>query len=103
MAVARMLEDHPMVAEVYYPGLDFHLDRDMLDSTFRSGRDCEEDHEYTSQTYGGIISFVVTGKDDDEALRRARNACENLRVINLAISLGGSNLCASIWRPRLTP
>ena len=50
MAVARMLEDHPMVAEVYYPGLDSHLDRDMADSTFRSGRDCEEDHEYMSQT-----------------------------------------------------
>ena len=25
------------------PGLDFHPDRDMADSTFRSGRDCEEE------------------------------------------------------------
>ena len=39
MAVARMLEDHPMVTEVYYPRLDSHPDRDMEDSTFRSGRD----------------------------------------------------------------
>ena len=42
-----------------------------------------------SQTYGGMISFVATGEQDDEALRRDRNACENLRVINLVISLGG--------------
>ena len=56
-----------MVAEVYYPGLDSHPDRDMADSTFRSGRYCEEDREYMSQTYGGMISFVVTGEDDDEA------------------------------------
>ena len=94
MAVARMLDDHPMVAEVYYPGLTSHPDREMADSTFRSGRDCEEDREYMPQTYGGMISFVVTGEDDDEALRRARIVCENLRVINLAVSLGGvESLC----------
>ena len=47
-----------------------------------------------SQTYGGMISFVITGKDDEKALRRARNVCENLRVINLAVSLGGvESLC----------
>ena len=51
--------------------------------------------------YGRVISFVVTGDDDDEALRRTRNACENLRVINFVVSLGGgaSNLCASIRSP----
>ena len=27
MAVARMLEDNTMVAEVYYPGLESHPDR----------------------------------------------------------------------------
>ena len=45
-----------------------------------------------SQTYRGVISFVVTGEDDDEALCRARNTCENLRVINLTISLGGGQI-----------
>ena len=64
----------------------------MVYSKFRSGRDCEDDCEYMSQTYGGVISFVVTGEDDDEALRRARNACENLRVINVAVSLGGGQI-----------
>ena len=78
-----------MVVEVYYPGLDSRPDRYMSDSMLQSGRDYEEDREYMSQTYGGVISFVVTGKDNEKALRRARNACENLRVINLALSLGG--------------
>ena len=88
-----------MVAEVYYPGLDSRPERDIVDSTFRSVRNCYEDREYMSQTYGGVISFMVTGKDDGKAMRRARNVCKNLRVINLAVSLGGSNLCASIRLP----
>ena len=47
-----------------------------------------------SQTYGGMTSFVVTGEDNDKAIRRARNACENFRVINLAVSLEGvESLC----------
>ena len=73
MAVACMLEDHPMVEEVYYPRLDSHPDRNMAESTFRYGRYCKEDCEYMSQTYGGVISFVVTGEDDGKALSRARN------------------------------
>lgn len=40
-----------------------------------------------------MISFVVIGEGED-ALRRARNVCENLRVVNLAVSLGGvESLC----------
>ena len=89
MDVTRMLEDQPTVSEVYYPGLDSHPDRNMAESTFRSSRDCKEDREYMSQTYGGVISLVVTGEDDNEALCRARNVCKNLQVINLAVLLGG--------------
>ena len=50
----------------------------MTDCTFRSGRDCVEDREYMSQTYRGMTSFVFNGKDDDEELRRARNARKSL-------------------------
>ena len=39
MAVARMMEDHTMVEEVYYPGLEYNTDREMEESTFQSGRD----------------------------------------------------------------
>lgn len=89
--VARMLDEHPMVAQTFYPGLDSHPDRAMADGIFRSGRD-SDDEEY-QQTYGGMISFITIG-EGDEALRRARNVCERLRVINLAVSLGGvESLC----------
>ena len=36
-----------------------------------------------------MISLVVTGEEDAKALRRDKNTCKNLRVINLAVSLGG--------------
>ena len=89
--VARMLDEHPMVAQTFYPGLDSHPDRAMADDIFRSGRDSDEDDNV--QTYGGMISFITVG-EGDEALRRARNVCERLRVINLAVSLGGvESLC----------
>jgi len=81
IGVARMLEQHAMVAQVFYPGLDSHPDRAMADDCFNSG------HEDAEQTYGGMIAFVVAG-EGEEALRRARNVCERLRVINLAVSLG---------------
>ena len=97
--VARMLEEHPMVQATFYPGLDSHPDRELADTTFRSGRDADMDDEDDDgfgtppQTYGGMISFIVVG-EGEEALRRARNVCEQLKVINLAVSLGGvESLC----------
>ena len=92
MKVAKMLDEHPMVAQTFYPGLDAHPDRAMADGIYRSGRDSDDDED-AIQTYGGMISFVVVGEGED-ALRRARNVCERLRVINLAVSLGGvESLC----------
>ena len=35
---------------------------------------------------------MVTGEDDGEALRRDRNLCEKLQVINLSVSLGGGGV-----------
>mmetsp|Transcript_4250 Transcript_4250/g.5595 ORF Transcript_4250/g.5595 Transcript_4250/m.5595 type:complete len:510 (+) Transcript_4250:85-1614(+) len=86
--VAKMLEAHPMVAEVYYPGLDSHPDRYLADQVFSSGRDVDSEEDEWKQTYGGMISFITVG-DGENALRRARNVCEQLRVVNLAVSLGG--------------
>ena len=41
-----------------------------------------------------MISFMVTVEYNEEVLRRARNLCKNLRVINLALFLGGvESLC----------
>jgi len=86
LKVARMLEEHPMVAETYYPGLPSHPDHELAKGIFRSGADGPDDN--VEQTFGGMICFIVAG-DDDDALRRAKNVCENLSVVNLAVSLGG--------------
>jgi len=87
--VARLLEDHPAVESVFYPGLDSHPDRNMADAIFGSGRDDDDDDDdEVIQTYGGMVTFVMAG-DDEVALDRARNVCEYLRVVNLAVSLGG--------------
>jgi len=86
--VARMLEEHPMVATVYYPGLDSHPDRYLADQVFSSGKDVDSEDDEWKQSYGGMISFITVG-EGEEALRRARNVCERLRVVNLAVSLGG--------------
>jgi len=85
--IARMLEEHPDVESVFYPGLDSHPDRQMADGIYASGRD-EDDEEGSNQTYGGMVTFIMAG-EGDIALQRARNVCEHLRVINLAVSLGG--------------
>ena len=88
LKVAQMLEDHPMVSQVFYPGLPSHPDYELAQRTFRSGRDSPEDADTMPQTFGGMIAFIVAG-DDDTALRRAKNVCEGLSVVNLAVSLGG--------------
>ena len=86
MKVAQMLEDHPMVESVFYPGLQSHPDHELAKRTFRSGRDFPADDN--PQTFGGMIAFIVAG-DNDTALLRAKNVCEGLSVVNLAVSLGG--------------
>mmetsp|Transcript_40083 Transcript_40083/g.44771 ORF Transcript_40083/g.44771 Transcript_40083/m.44771 type:complete len:575 (+) Transcript_40083:250-1974(+) len=91
--IARFLEQHPMIDSVFYPGLDSHPDRHMADQLFISGRDHDDDDEYgDQQTYGGMVTFIMAGDDDlgeEVALQRAARVCEQLRVINLAVSLGG--------------
>jgi len=93
--IARFLERHPMVESVFYPGLDSHPDRHMADGLFSSGRDTTDDNnddEYgDNQTYGGMVTWIMAGDDigEDTALQRAARVCEQLRVINLAVSLGG--------------
>lgn len=85
--IAQMLEEHPDVESVFYPGLDSHPDRQMSDGTYLSGRD-EDDEDGSNQTYGGMVTFIMAG-EGNIALQRAQNVCEHLRVINLAVSLGG--------------
>lgn len=69
-AVARMLEDHPRVARVYYPGLERHPDHAVA---------CRQ-----QRGFGGMLSFVVDGGMD-----AAGRILERLRLFTLAESLGG--------------
>jgi cystathionine gamma-lyase len=69
-ALAEMLEGHPMVERVYYPGLASHPQHALARRQMR--------------TFGGMISFVVRG-----GLPAARAFMESLRIFTLAESLGG--------------
>jgi cystathionine gamma-synthase len=68
--VAAFLNDHPQVAEVYFPGLDAHPGHDLAKRQMRR--------------YGGMISFRVAGGEP-----AALQVCEGTSVIILGESLGG--------------
>jgi cystathionine gamma-lyase len=70
MAIARYLENHPMVERVYYPGLPSHPQHELARRQM-SG-------------YGGMLSFEIRG-----GLEAAIRFVENLRIFTLAESLGG--------------
>jgi len=68
--IARYLESHPKVRNVYYPGLKSHPQFEMARRQM-SG-------------FGGMISFEMDG-----GLEEARAFLEGLRIFSLAESLGG--------------
>jgi cystathionine gamma-lyase len=70
MAIAAMLEAHPKVAQVAYPGLASHPQHELA-STQASG-------------FGGMLSFTVKG-----GLAQARRLLGAVTVHTLAESLGG--------------
>lgn len=70
LQIARVLESHPAVAQVHYPGLDSHPQIELARRQMRSA--------------GGMISFTVAGQPE-EAIRVA----EATRLFTLAESLGG--------------
>jgi methionine-gamma-lyase len=70
-AVAEMLEAHPAVKVVYYPGLKSHPSHEIA---LKQMRGC----------YSGVITFELNGDVDV-----AKSFLDNLRVVTLAVSLGG--------------
>ncbi len=70
MAIARFLEEHPLVERVYYPGLPSHPQHGLARRQMRG--------------YGGMLSFEVRG-----GLQAAVRLVEGLRLFALAESLGG--------------
>lgn len=69
MAVARYLEKHPKVSQVYYPGLESFPGHAVAKSQM-SG-------------FGAIISFEVAG-----GLEAAKRVVNNMNMFHLAVSLG---------------
>jgi cystathionine beta-lyase/cystathionine gamma-synthase len=71
LAIARMLESHPAVDRVYYPGLESHPGYSLAMSQTGNG--------------GGVITFEAKG---DEA--RANQIVDKLKLFKLASSLGST-------------
>lgn len=68
--IAQMLEDHPKVERVFYPGLPSHAQHELAKKQMR--------------LFGGMVSFLLKG---DEANARAMSA--KTKIFALAESLGG--------------
>jgi cystathionine gamma-lyase len=70
MAIARMLEKHPRVERVIYPGLESHPQHSLAKAQMTG--------------FGGMITFFVKG-----GLAEARTFLEKVKLFTLAESLGG--------------
>jgi len=70
MKVAELLENHPKVAWVKYPGLKTHPQYELVKKQMRG--------------YGTMISFELKG-----GLEAGKKLMDNVKLIILAVSLGG--------------
>lgn len=70
IAIAKMLESHPKVEKVIYPGLESHPQHALAKAQM-SG-------------FGGMVAFYIKG-----GLTNARKFLESVKVFSLAESLGG--------------
>ncbi|MCE4618811.1 MAG: cystathionine gamma-synthase [Desulfurococcales archaeon] len=70
IAIAKYLEEHPLVERVYYPGLPSHPQHDLARRQMKG--------------YSGMLSFEIKG-----GLGNAVKFVESLRIFSLAESLGG--------------
>lgn len=71
LAVARALENHPKIEQVWYPGLESHPDFEMARSTMRG--------------FGSVLTFKVKGGDAE--------TCRFIDALNIFLitpSLGGT-------------
>lgn len=78
LELARRLQHHPKVAQVFYPGLPTHPNHDIAIHQMRNG-------------FGPLLGFEVRGGADD-----AVRVVEAFRLIHHAVSLGGVESLASL-------
>jgi len=71
LELATFLSQHPKIQAVHYPGLTTHPQHSLAKGQMKRG-------------FGGMISFEVKGGKE-----AGRVLIENLKVVTLAVSLGG--------------
>jgi cystathionine beta-lyase len=70
-SVAKFLEEHPKVDQVYWPGFRTHPNHDIAKNQMNG--------------FGGMLSFSIKGANYKETIK----CIEKLKIITLAESLGG--------------
>lgn len=63
-----------------------HPDHELAKRIFTSGG---PNSDASQQTFGGMLAFILKG-DPDTAMKRGIKMCERLRLVTLAVSLGGT-------------
>ncbi len=81
MTIARYLNGHPKVKEVFYPGLETHKNHDIAKSQMRG--------------FGGMLSFALDGE-----YQLVGKLLGSLKLVHLAASLGSVSCLAG--PPRTT-
>jgi cystathionine gamma-synthase len=85
LAIARMLETHPKIEKVWYPGLESHPDRKIAKDQMKG--------------FGSVVTFLLRGND-----AKTRKFIDSLELFLITPSLGGSeSLVTQMWMtPRTT-
>src|SRR5574341_1271421 len=79
LAIARMLEAHPKIEKVWYPGLDSHPNRKIAKEQMKG--------------FGSVVTFLLKGDD-----ATTRKFIDNLELFLITPSLGGSeSLVTQMW------
>lgn len=79
LAVAHMLEAHPKIEKVWYPGLESHPDRAIAKTQMKG--------------FGSVVTFLLRGDD-----AKTRKFIDNLELFLITPSLGGSeSLVTQMW------
>jgi methionine-gamma-lyase len=75
MAIAKYLESHPAVAQVFYPGLPSHPQHALAKRQMNWQK---------NEGYGGMVCFDLKGGRD-----AGYSLLQRIRLVKLAVSLGG--------------
>lgn len=95
MAVARALRENPLVARVYFPGLEDHPGHEVAKRQMNG-------------LYGGMLAFeLVDGIGGATSYEAARRLCNALELAEIAVSLGDPGTLvqhpASMTHNNMTP